>query len=153
MQSAQDQMTCKRRLDGNLGSFNIANFSYHNDIRVLPENVAKTIGKGKIYLGLYLHLSNAGQLILNGVLHGEYVSFFAIKLVDGCVESGGLAAAGRTGEQDYAMWNFNKITEAVEHLRAKAYVIQSKFASALIEQSEDNSFSAGGGNYGNANIG
>ena len=65
-------------MNSDLSSFGVANFTDHNHIRVLPENMAETIGEGEIDFWFDLHLPNAGELIFDGIFHGEDVSFMVV---------------------------------------------------------------------------
>jgi hypothetical protein len=103
MQRTEHQMARKRCLDRNLGSFNVSNFSHHDHIRILPEDMAETVGERKTYLGFYLHLPNARQLVFNRVFNRDDVTLLGPKLVDGRIQGGRLTAARGPSEQYYAV--------------------------------------------------
>ena len=47
MQGAKNQMPSKRCLDTDLGCFRITHLTHHDDVRILPKNVAKRLGKAE----------------------------------------------------------------------------------------------------------
>ena len=49
-------MTGERRFDANVGGFFVSHFADHNDVRIGSEKCAHRFGKGKVDLGLDLHL-------------------------------------------------------------------------------------------------
>src|SRR4030067_1411453 len=144
MQSAQNQMARQRGLDGNLSGFDVSNFPYHNDIRILPENVTKAVGKGKIDLRLDLHLPDAGEPILYRVFNGKKVSVFTVELAQGGIESGGLAASGGARKQNDPVCQSNQIPQVAEPLRIEAPAVQPQSTAALVQQPQYDPLAAGG---------
>ena len=73
-------MSGKGRLDRDLSSFWIANFTDHNNIRVLTKDSSKPRRKRHTDLAIDLRLANAVQRIFNGVFNCQDVARAIIKL-------------------------------------------------------------------------
>ena len=56
-------------LNGNLRRFKIANFTNHDDVGVLSQNGAQSLGEGQVNLRVDLCLSHTCQFIFDGVFH------------------------------------------------------------------------------------
>ena len=68
MEGGEHQMTCQRRLDGNLGGFRIADLPDENDIGVLPDDRPQAGSKGEIDFGVDLHLSDTTDPVFDRIL-------------------------------------------------------------------------------------
>ena len=66
-------MTCQRRLNGDLCGLQVADFTDHDDIRVLAHNGPQRVGKGQPDLWLDLDLVDALHLVFHRVFYGEYL--------------------------------------------------------------------------------
>ena len=60
-------------LDGDFGGFPVADFTYQNDIRVLADDRPEAAREGEVDFGIDLYLTDAFDLILNGVFDGNNV--------------------------------------------------------------------------------
>ena len=60
-------------------------------------------GEGQADLGVDLNLADARLLVLDRVLDGDDLERLVLDLVEGRVERGALAGAGRAGDQDDAV--------------------------------------------------
>ena len=76
MDSGQNQMAGQSRLDGDFRGFQIADFSNHDNVRVLADDRAQALGESVIFTGL--GLVNSGQLIFNRVLNGYNLGLLII---------------------------------------------------------------------------
>ena len=73
MEGAQDEVSGEGGLDGDACGFLVPNFSDHDDVGVLSEDVSEAMGEGESDFGFDLHLADGVELILDGVLDGEDV--------------------------------------------------------------------------------
>src|SRR4029077_19637604 len=64
---AQNLVAGQRGFNGDFGGFRIANFTDHDDVRVLTQNGAKRVGEGKADFFLYRDLIDAGNLEFDGI--------------------------------------------------------------------------------------
>ena len=103
MQRREHQVAGLRRLDGDLGGFQVADFADHDDIRVLAQEGAQRGGKGQSHLVVHVDLVDAGQIDFGRVLRRRDVAILGVEDVEAGVQRHGLAAAGRAGHQDHAL--------------------------------------------------
>ena len=93
-------MAGKCRMNGDVGGLAIPNLPDQNHVWILPNHGAQTIGKGKIDLGVHLHLTDAVHLVFDGILDGENIFVGRIDRAKSRIQCGGLTAAGGSGNQD-----------------------------------------------------
>ena len=67
-------MTGEARLHGDLRGFKVTDLTDHDHVRVLSEDGAQTAGKAHIYAGIHLRLTNAVEVILDGIFHRHDVA-------------------------------------------------------------------------------
>ncbi len=152
VERAQDEVARQRRLDGDLRRLQVADFPDHDDIGVLSEDVAQATGERQFDFRSNLHLPDAGQLVFDRVLHGQYVAFFIVQLVQRRVEGRRLAAAGRAGQQNDAVGNADEVAKDPPRLGCKAHIFEAELASAFVQQPEHDAFAPGRGDDGDADI-
>ncbi len=112
VQCAENQVSCQRRLHGDLGRLLIADFADQDDVGGLPQHGPDDAGEVEADLVLHLDLVDAGQVILDRVLGGDDLSIRPVQFVQGGVEGGGLARAGRPRDQEDAVGAFDDLLEA-----------------------------------------
>ena len=71
VQGAEHQVAGERRAHGDLRGLEIADFSDHDDVRVLANNVAQARRKGQPDLGIHMDLVDTRQLVLDRILHRD----------------------------------------------------------------------------------
>jgi hypothetical protein len=69
VESTENHMARKRRMNGYLGRLNIPDFTNHNDIRVLTHNMPESVCKREPDLRLHLDLVYAVNLVLNRIFN------------------------------------------------------------------------------------
>ena len=103
VQCAENQVSRQRRLDGDLGRLLVADFADEDDVRGLPQHGADDAGEVQADLVLHLDLVDAGQVVLDRILGRDDLPVRPVQLVQGGVERGRLAGAGRPGDQEDAV--------------------------------------------------
>ncbi|MNE00985.1 hypothetical protein D3C80_934100 [compost metagenome] len=96
-------MTGQRRLEGHLGSLQVADLTDHDDVRVLAQQGAGAFGKAQVYGRMDLQLVEPGFNHFDRVFDGTQVDLRCGQVLEGCVQSAGLAGPGRTCDQDQAV--------------------------------------------------
>ena len=120
VQGGEDKMAGERSLDRDLCGLEVADFPHHDDIGILAHNGAQAVGKGEPDLRFYLDLVDAAQLILDRILDSDDFLSRIVDFLQGAVERRGLAAPGRSGDQDHPMRLGNHFAEVPENSRGKA---------------------------------
>ncbi len=94
-------MTRKGGLNGRLRRLQVADLTYHDDIRVLAQERAHGLGEGEAGLAVDVDLVYPWYHVLNGILDGHYVDLRGDQFVqDGALGSGLPGTGGPGGEND-----------------------------------------------------
>ena len=104
--------------DGDVGRLAVADFADHDHIGILAQDVPQGAGKRQADLGADLHLVRSGDFVLDRILDGDDAQVGGIDLAQEGVERGGLAGAGRAGDEDDAV----RVLEDLDDLGALGLV-------------------------------
>ena len=97
-----NQVTGLRGMGGDFGCLLVADLADADDVRVLTEAVPEQRGKRDVRLDIDFHLADVRNHTLDRVLNGDHVLHRIIDRAEHRIQSGRLAAAGRTAHQDHA---------------------------------------------------
>ncbi len=103
VQSREDQVAGEARLDRDVGGFDVADLTDQQNVGVLPQHRAQRGREGEALRLVDLQLGNPRHVVLDRVFHGDDVDPPGAQLVERGVQRGGLAAAGRAGDQHHAL--------------------------------------------------
>lgn len=67
-------MSGERCLNRYLRGFGVTNFADHDDVRILAQDGAQSPGERHIHPAVYLGLSDAFQLVLDGIFDGQDIT-------------------------------------------------------------------------------
>src|SRR5262249_24743631 len=67
----EHQVAGQRRLNGNAGRLEIADFADHDDVWFLAQDRSKRMREGETDAGVNLDLVDAGELVFDRILYGE----------------------------------------------------------------------------------
>ena len=96
-------MSRQCRLHGDLRGLQVADLTNHDHVRILSHDRAQSIREREIDLRFDLNLVDARHLVFDRIL---YRQDFHVRLVESRergIERGGFSAAGRPGDQQYAV--------------------------------------------------
>ena len=116
MQCTENKVSSQRSLDGDLGRFVVADFADEDDVGGLPQHGPDDAREVEADVVLDLHLVDAGQVVLDRVLGGDDLPVRPVQLVQGGVQRGRLAGAGRTGDEEDAVGPLDDLLEAAGSL-------------------------------------
>ena len=77
VQGGEHQVAGLRRLDGDLGGLQVADFADHDHVRVLAQEGAQRGGEGQADLVVDVDLVDAGQIDFRRIFGGRDVGVFA----------------------------------------------------------------------------
>ncbi len=152
MECGEHEVTGERGLNGDLRGFEIADFADHHHVGVLPQDGAQSSGKGEVDAGVDLRLADAGQVVLDRVFHRHDAGGAGIESAQRRVQRGGLAAAGRAGDQQNAVRRANEGIEVVEHVGRHAHGAQIQPRRRFVEQAQHGAFAMRARQGGHAHI-
>ncbi|OQA32513.1 MAG: hypothetical protein BWY57_01875 [Betaproteobacteria bacterium ADurb.Bin341] len=112
VQGGQHQVPGQRGLDRHFSRFQIADFTDHDDVRILTHQGAHAIGKPQVDGVLHLHLVERSLDHFNRVFDRAYIDFGRRQLLQGGIKRGRLARSGRAGHQDDAVRHFRHLLPA-----------------------------------------
>ena len=92
-------MAGQRSLHRDLRGFQVADFADHHHIRILAQDRAQTACEGHVDLGVDLGLTDAVDVVFDRVLDRHDVAAAVVEYLQGRVQRGALARAGRPGDQ------------------------------------------------------
>jgi hypothetical protein len=94
----KNQVTGQRCANCNLRCLEVTNFSYHDDVRIGPQNRAESIGKGETDFRFHRDLHHTREFVFHRIFDGDDAAVRLIELGEEGVERGRFAAAGGTDE-------------------------------------------------------
>ena len=145
-------MAGQRCLYGNLRSFQIADFTDHDDVRILPQNRAQCFGKRHVYARIDLGLSDPGQFVFDRVFDRQDVGAAFIQPRQCGIQGGGLAGAGGAGDQHDAVRLQDQLVKLLQHVCVHAQMLHVELIDILVEQAQYRAFAMSGGQRGNPHI-
>ena len=104
MQRGQHQVPGQGSLDSDLRRLEVADFTNHDDVGVLPQDRTQGLGKGQVNFRVDLGLANTGQLVFNRVFHRHDVVAVGIQPLQARIEGGGFAGTSGASHQHNAVW-------------------------------------------------
>ena len=102
-------MPGKTRLDRNFSGFEITDLADHHNVRILAQDRPQSSRECHLHLGVDLRLPDAIDEIFNRVFNCHYVAAVIIDARKRCIQSRGLARAGRSCHQNNAVRFVNQI--------------------------------------------
>ena len=100
VQGAEDEMAGHGRADGDIGRLDVANFSDHDDVWVLTQNVTQAFGKGEVDLRFHIDLRDARKTVLDRFLDRDDAALDGVDAAEKTIERSRFAGAGRAGNED-----------------------------------------------------
>src|SRR5712691_4268765 len=119
MQGGQHEMAGERCLYGDLRGLEVADLANHDDVGILPQDGAQQAGEAEADLRLDLDLVDPGKMVFDRVLDRYDLACDRVELQKARVERCRLTAAGRTGDQDHAVWQIERMLDAVSNAGGK----------------------------------
>ena len=99
MQRRQHQVAGERRLDTDARRFLVADFADHDHVRILPQHAPQRAGECQTDCFMHVGLIDHVELIFDWIFNRHNIQLGAAQKLQGRVERGGFAAAGRAGDQ------------------------------------------------------
>ena len=139
-------MPREARLNGNVRSFIIANFTDHHHIRILAEDCPETSGKCHICFGIDLGLTDPLNVILDRIFHCQDVPGPVIQLIKAGIQGCGFTGSGRSRNKKDPMRPADNGLHGFHICRVHTQMRQIPPAFLLIKQAHYHSFTVAGRN-------
>ena len=150
VERAEDEVAGECGADGDLGGFQIAHFTDHDDIRVAAQDAAERGGEGEVDLGLHSDLDDTIEFVFHRVLDRHDATLFHIKAAEEGVERGAFAATSGAGDEDDAVRARDEIADALFVGRVEAEA--GEIEALLAEEAEADIFAVDARDRGHADI-
>ena len=152
MHCAEHLVAGERGFDSDFRGFRIANFTNHDDVRVLAEDGPERVGKGEPDFFLHGHLVDAGDLELYGIFDGDDVVGRMVQLVEGGIESGGLSGAGGACDENEAVRGIDRGAELLERIGVEAEFIDAGREIGLVQNAQHDLLAVDSGHDGHPEV-
>src|SRR5690625_6992492 len=140
------------RLNGNLGGFEVAHFTNHDDVRVLADDGAQRAGKIEPYGRLGLNLVDAFKLVFHRVFNRDDLALGRVEPGQRGVQRGGFSRAGGPGDQNDAVRHFQLALKVFLNVFGKAQAGKIEHNGFAVENAHDHRFTVRGGHGGHAQV-
>src|ERR1700733_3426990 len=127
----EDQMAGERGVDGDLGSFVVADFADQDLVRVVTQDRAQAAGKREALFLVHRNLGDPADLVFDRVLDGDDLVFVALDFVERGVERGSFAGTSRAGDQHHAVGLADVAAEPTQVIFGEADNIEGEVAELL----------------------
>ena len=114
--------------------------------------MAQRPGEGVADLRVDLDLRDAGELVLDRILHGDDLLDAVVYFFESAGQRGGLAGAGRARDQHDAAGGPQPAAEQIEVVRLHAELLQRQIGAFLGQEAQDDGFAEGAGHGGDADV-
>ncbi len=152
VQGGEHQVAGERRLDRHVRGGQVADLTDHDDVRILAQHRLDALGEAHLDVGLHLHLIEAGLHHFDRVLDGADVHFAGGQLLEGGIERGGLARAGRAGDEHDAVGVGGHRLPVLVVLLAEAELRETAHQHVRVEHPHHHLFAEGGGQGGDTQL-
>src|SRR5205823_12689094 len=152
VQRAENKMTRHRGADRDVCGFDVANLTNHHNVRVLPQNVTETFGKGQIDLWLHVNLRHARQPIFHWLFDGDDAALNGIDAAQEAIKRRRFSATSRAGEKNDSVRLREQMANDLLLLFAQIEPIEPELLLAAAEQTQTDGFAVHGGNSRDADV-
>src|SRR4030095_797466 len=139
--------------DGDIGGLDVANFSDHDDVRILAQDVTQAFGEGEVDLRFHIDLGDAGEAVLDRFLDRDDAALNEIDAAEKAIKRGRLAGTGRTSNEDDSVRLGEERLHDPGVLRAEVETLETECVLLIAtEQTQTDRLAVHGRDGGNANV-
>ena len=126
MHRAQNLVAIQRGFDRDFRRLGIADFTNHDDVRVLAQDRAQRVGESQPNFFFDRHLVDAWHLEFDRVLDSNNVKGRVVQLIKRRIQRGGLARTGGAGDQDQAVGRIDRVFELLKRIGVQAEFVDAR---------------------------
>ena len=152
VQGGEDQVAGERRLAGEHGCFAVAHLADHRDVGVLAKYAPQHGRERQPGPGVDLDLREAVYLLLDRILDGDDVLVRRVKLIEGRVQGGRLAAPGRARHQNQSVRPCDDFLETAAVFGGESKFVGAAERRALLGDAHHDFFAQDAGQGGDAEV-
>ena len=140
MERAQHQVPGQRGLDGDLRSFQVANFPEHDHVGVLAQKCAQRPREGHPHRFVHRHLHDSVNVIFDRVLDREQLGINRIDSLETGIKRGRFPAAGRPGIDKNPVGLLDGLDDVIKNVFGKAQRFQLHVHGRAVQHAEHDRF-------------
>ena len=144
VQRRQHEVAGERCLHGDLRRLEVADFADHHDVGILAQDGAQTAREGHLDLRVDLRLADAVDVVLDRILDRHDVARVVVEVLEAGIQRGGLAGAGRAGDENDAVRLVEEVGDVRFGLRVHAERRQVQSSGLLVEDTQHDAFAVAG---------
>ena len=148
----KDQVAGQRRLHGDIGRFRVANFTDHDDVRVLPQERAEPRGERDARLRIDLRLVHVPHIVFDRIFDRRHVHLRPVQDVHESVERRRFSGTGRTAGQDHAVRFFQIFRNDLRRVGRHAELLERKRFLRRFKETHFHFFAVERRDDGNADV-
>src|SRR5690606_36481646 len=152
VQRRQHQVAGERGLDRDARGLQVAHLADHDDVRVLAHDRTQRVREVEPDLRLGLDLVDALDLVLDRVLDGDDLDVRRVELAQRRVQRGGLARAGRAGDQQDAVRLLQHLAELRQEPVGEAEPLEVQHHRLAVEQAHHHALTVRGRHRADAQV-
>ena len=152
MQRGQHQVTGQRRLDGDLGGLQVANFPEHDDIGILTQEGAEGLAEGHAGRFIDLHLHDPLDVELHRVFDREELGVDLVDMPQAGIKGRGFAAARGPGDREDAVGLVDGLDDEVVTIFGQTQRLEVQLHGPSIQNAEHYRLTEGGRQRGETKI-
>ena len=134
-------MAGQRGFDGDVQRVGVADFADHDDVGIVAQQAAQRLGEAHFFSRIDFDLRDAGEFVFDRVFDGDDVQRAVLQqALNGGIECGGLAAAGRAGEQQQTVRLIEDVFHTAQMAVEHAQVFERKRPGLQSEQTQRHAF-------------
>src|SRR5436190_9262621 len=126
-------VTGQSRLNGDLGSLFVANFTDHYLVGIVAQNRSQAAGEGQSFLLVHRYLGNAVQLVFNRIFNGDDLVFFVADFIQRRVQRRRLTGTGRSRHQNHAVRLSDVTAKLSQVIRIETDYVQIQVAKLFVD--------------------
>ena len=136
MERGEDKVTGERRLDRDLGGFQITGFPDHDAIWILTKEGPEGAGEGDSCGLVDRNLKDSVDFIFYGILGCQELGVDRVDLVQASVEGGRFSRACGSADDENAVWFFNNLQDVLVDLFGHLECFEIQFHGTAIQHAE-----------------
>ncbi len=140
VQRGEYQVAGLRRLDGDLGRFQIPYLADHDHVRILSQKGAQRVGEGEPDLRIDVDLIDAGHVDLGRIFRCRDVALRRIEDIEAGIERDGLSRTGRSGDQNHSIGLGQRIEVELFLLFVVTQRVDAELGAAGVENPQHDLF-------------
>ena len=133
-------MPGERRLNGDLRRLEIARFTHHDAVRILPQKCAEHSRKSQADRFVHRHLHDAFEIVFDRLFCGEQFRIDRVDLAQTGIKRRRFSGAGRPGHDENAVRTIDHFEQVIVDVIGHAERFEVEIDDAAIQHAQHDAF-------------